>query len=128
MVITVDENYRTKLGSYLLAEMEIRILTNMYYELTTAELKKSNVIKDIDEYFKRWCPKIPMFRKLRKYLHNEIVEENYDEDDTLTAYRNYLEVIFTAVYTVNDVKRQIRAERISSKIVDGIQEYYDNHY
>lgn len=128
MVITVDEKYRAKLGNYLLAEMEIRILLYMYYEMTAAELKKTNVIKDVDDYFKKWCSKIPMFKKLRKYLHNEIAEENYGEDDILNAYRNYLEVIYGTIYTINDVKRQIKAERISSKIVDGVQEYYDNHY
>jgi hypothetical protein len=122
----IAEKYR--FNKYGLAEYDIRIIFFKYYELTTDDLKKYDIIKAIEDYFKKWCRKIPTFRDLRKNLHEQIKNKDYSEKDILNIYRDYIEFIYTEAYALNKFNRDKSTVRISSKIVGGIQKYYDHHY
>lgn len=118
------------LNKYQLAEMEIRLIYFRYQDLNDTELKQSKLISDMEDFLEKWCNKIPSLKKTRKYLYDELKSSKDAEDDKekLDIYKNYIEYIFTELYTINALSIDEKATRISSKIVDGIEKYCYNHY
>lgn len=118
------------LSKYQLAEMEIRLIYFRYQDLNDTELKQSKLISDMEDFLKKWCNKIPNLKKTRKCLYDELKSSKDAEDDKekLDIYKNYIEYIFTELYTINALSIDEKATRISSKIVDGIEKYCYNHY
>lgn len=117
-------------NKYQLAEMEIRLIYFRYNDLTFCELKKSNIILETEEFLKKWCREIPSLRKTRKCLKDELRLNGAakDEKEKLNIYKNYVEYIFTEIYTINLLRTDKKATKITSKIVEGIEKYYYNHY
>lgn len=118
------------LNKYQLAEREIRLLYFRYKDLSIAKLMKTPLISDIDSYLKKWSRKISAVRVNEDNLKNEIAEHNKtaSQKEIITIYKEYLKLIFRTVVTVNVLSINAMADRICSKIVDGVDKYYYNHY
>ena len=115
---------------YQQAKMEIWLIYFRYNGLKFRELRKSNIILETDEFLKKWCYEIPSLRKTRRCLKSELKsnEAAKSEKEKLNIYKNYLEYIFTELYTINLLRTEKKATKITSKIIEGMEKYYYNHY
>lgn len=127
-MIVIPERFRHGLSDINLAELEIRYYCYKYMDMKIPKLKKSDIIKDLDAYFEKWCPRIPALRKARRCMRKEIKSEGYAENDVYRAYKCYIEYVFEELYILVAMELDKKATRISNKIVDGIQMHYDNVY
>ena len=125
-MIVIPEKSRYGLSNIHLAELEIRYYFYKYTFMKVEDLKHTNVIEDIEEYFAKWCPHIPALRKIRGCMRKEIKSECYTGNDVYRAYKCYIEYVFTEMFTLNVIELDKKATRITNKILDGIQKHYDH--
>lgn len=119
-------------NKYQLAEREITLIYFRYDGLSIEELMKSNLVSDIDAYLKKWSKKICVTKENRRDLNEKIraIKRTNDssQEDIVSVYREYLDIIFRTSIAINALSINQMADKICSKIVDGIEMYYHNHY
>lgn len=121
-----------ELNKYQQAEREITLIYFRYKDMSMAKLKKSNLVSDIDAYLKKWSKKISVAKVNKDSLNEKIsaIKEtnNLSQKEIVSIYREHLDIIFRTSIAINALIINQKAEKICSKILDGVEIYYHNHY